>query len=555
MLNSLRIENLALMDSTNLEFESGFTAVTGETGAGKSVLLGALSLLSGARADKTMIRQGTDTCTLEAAFELAETESLDHLLEEMGLPPTEEGLLILRRILSTKKASRISINGAMATVAQLQEIGKRWIDFHGPGEPQKLFHEKEQLALLDLYAGLANELDSYRKLYRQWRGALEEIEQLRNGTRLSPEEAEFLRTQIDEIDSLQLSDERINQLEMDYRRISGSQELKELCAHLDEDFLGSKGICQRLQAALPTAQKLAELDPSAAALSDRVESLLIEANDLSSEWRALAFETDYDPIQIKQIESDMDKWMSLRRRYGATVEGILDKRNSMMERLSIQGDLEGTLEKMQSQADALQGKLSKQAGGIRSSRLKAAHALAKKSESLLKDLGFKKPKLAIEIVPREKLGPTGDCDCQMTFSPNPGSSLLPLNKIASSGEMARVMLALKSVLAAVDSTPVLVFDEVDSNIGGEVATSVARLLANLGKDHQVFCITHLPQVASVAKNHYVVTKEQSDTETSVKIDCLNGEDEDRIDEFARMLGDRSSKAARKHAEQLLKQEA
>jgi DNA repair protein RecN (Recombination protein N) len=479
---------------------------------------------------------------------LAETESLDHLLEEMGLPATEEGLLILRRILSSKKASRISINGSMATVSQLQEIGKRWIDFHGPGEPQKLFHEKEQLALLDLYAGLANELESYRKLYRQWRGALEEIDQLRNGTRLSPEEAEFLRTQIDEIDSLQLSDERINQLEMDYRRISGAQELKELCAHLDEDFLGSKGICQRLQAALPTAQKLAELDPSAAALSDRVESLLIEANDLSSEWKALAFETDYDPVQIKQIESDMDKWMSLRRRYGATVEGILDKRNSMMERLSIQGDLEGTLDKMQREADALQGKLSKQAAGMRSSRLKAAHALAKKSESLLKDLGFKKPKLAIEIVPREKLGPTGDCDCQMTFSPNPGSSLLPLNKIASSGEMARVMLALKSVLAAVDSTPVLV-------IGGEVATSVARLLAELGKNHQVFCITHLPQVASVAKNHYMVTKEQSDTDTSVKIDCLNGEDEDRIDEFARMLGDRSSKAARKHAEQLLKQEA
>jgi DNA repair protein RecN (Recombination protein N) len=227
----------------------------------------------------------------------------------------------------------------------------------------------------------------------------------------------------------------------------------------------------------------------------------------------------------------------------------------MMERLSAQGDLEGTLDKMQREADALQGKLSKQAAGMRSSRLKAAHALAKKSESLLKDLGFKKPKLAIEIVPREKLGPTGDCDCQMTFSPNPGSSLLPLNKIASSGEMARVMLALKSVLAAVDSTPVLVFDEVDSNIGGEVATSVARLLAELGKNHQVFCITHLPQVASVAKNHYMVTKEQSDTDTSVKIDCLNGEDEDRIDEFARMLGDRSSKAARKHAEQLLKQEA
>lgn len=555
MLQSLRIENLALMDAVSLEFEPGYTAVTGETGAGKSILLGALSLLSGARADKTLIRQGSETCTLEAAFDLKETEFLDNLLEKMGLPGCEEGQLLLRRILSRSKASRITINGAMATLAQLQEVGKTWIDFHGPGEPQKLFHESEQLALLDLSAGLGSDLKAYRSEYRHWRHQLEEIERLRNETRLSPEEAAFLKTQISEIDALKLSDDRVNQLEQDFRRISGAQELRELCAKLDEGFLGSKGVCDRLQAVLPLARKLAELDPSSAPLGDRVESLVIEAADLAGEWRHLADESDFNPMQIKQIESDMDTWLNLRRRFGPTVEGVLEKRASMAERLAVQEDLEGTLERMQAEADEQQSKCRKHAAKLRSSRLKAAHKLAREAEALLRDLGFKKPKLSIEINARKELGPFGDCDCRMTFAPNPGSAPLPLNKIASSGEMARVMLALKSVLAAVDATPVLVFDEVDSNIGGEVATSVARLLARLGKDHQVFCITHLPQVAAVAKFHYVVEKDQSDKATTVSINSLDDDREARLEEFARMLGDRSSTSARKHAEALLGESA
>ncbi|MGA1205045.1 MAG: DNA repair protein RecN [Opitutales bacterium] len=551
MLHTLRIENLALMDSVSLEFEKGFTAVTGETGAGKSVLLGALSLLSGSRADKTMIRQGTDTCTLEAAFSIEDPEHLNAHLEDMGLPLTEDGQLIVRRILSSTKASRIWINGAMATLAQLQETGKRWIDFHGPGEPQKLFHEREQLALLDLYAGLGKDLAGYGDQYRGWRSCLEEIERLRNETRLSPEEAEFLRTQIREIDALELSEDRISQLEQDYRRIESAQDLQDLCAQLDEAFLGAKGICQRLQAVLPLAQKLSRLDPSAATLTDRVESLVIEASDLSGEWRALAFETDYDPQQIKQIESSMEAWMNLRRRYGPTMEGVLSKREQMAQRLSIQGDIEGTLQSLQDKADVMEGRVMEAAAGLRSARLKAAHKLAREAENLMAGLGFKKPRLGIEIIARNRLGPTGDADCRMTFAPNPGSDPLPLNKIASSGEMARVMLALKSVLATVDATPVLVFDEVDSNIGGEVATAVARLLADLGKNHQVFCITHLPQVASVAKNHYVVEKLQSDDATRITIECLDHDADARVDEFARMLGDRGSDAARQHARELL----
>ena len=296
---------------------------------------------------------------------------------------------------------------------------------------------------------------------------------------------------------------------------------------------------------------MAELDPASTALADRVESLLIEAGDLASEWKALAFDADYDPGRVKQVEADMDTWMRLRRRYGASVAAVLQKREEMARRLELQGDLEGTLLRMESEADKRRDELVVEAGELRSRRLKAAHQLGKKAESLLKELGFKAPRLNIEITARKELGPTGDCDCRMTFCPNPGSSLLPLRKIASSGEMARVMLALKSVLAEVDATPLLVFDEVDANIGGEVATAVARLLGRLGERHQVFCITHLPQVAAVADHHYVVTKDQSDEATSVAIACLDKDREARVDEFARMLGDRSSASARKHARELL----
>lgn len=551
MLHTLRIENLALMEAVSLDFAGGFTAVTGETGAGKSVLLGALSLLSGARGEKTLIRQGTDRCVVEAALGVDGNARLEKRLAAMDLPPCEEGELLIRRILARERGSRVTVNGAMATLSQLREIGECWIDFHGPGEPQKLFHESEQLALLDLFAGLGEPVAAFRKGYREWREKVEAIDRLRKEARLSPEEAAFLKTQLEEIDALKPGGDRIRQLEQDFRRIAGARELRALCAEMDERFLGGKGICSALQGALPHARKLAELDPSAASLADRVESLVIEANDLAGEWRSLAGEVDFDPSQIRRIEADMDTWQSLRRRYGASVEAVLAKRESMAERLALQDDLEGALETRQAEADKLQAALRKTAADLRSTRLKAAHKLGKEAGALLRELGFKRPQLSIEIAARETLGPTGDCDCRMTFSPNPGSALMPLNKIASSGEMARVMLALKSVLAAVDATPVLVFDEVDANIGGEVASSVARLLGRLGGGHQVFCITHLPQVAAVAKNHYTVEKDQGEDSTTVAIRSVDGEREARLGELARMMGDRSSASARKHAEALL----
>lgn len=550
MLQFLRIENLALMESVSLEFEGGFTAVTGETGAGKSILLGALALLSGNRADKSLIRQGAESCQVEAVLAIHGAR-LKPFLSENGLPPCEEDLLLIKRSIGREKASRIFINGGVATLAQLQALGEHWIDFHGPGEPQKLFHESEQLALLDLYGGLHEARRLYTEGYREWRRILDEINEVRQSGKLSAEEISFLSAQLKEITSLQLSVERIHALEENHKRLSASDELRHHCEKLEHLFLGQAGICEQLREGLLQARRLAALDGAAESLADRVESVLIEAGDIAGDWAQLAGDAHFEPSEIRQIQSDMEAWLQLRRRYGPTVEGVLAKAASLRERLDRQQNLESILDALLEKADATEARLREQALMLRSGRLQAAQKLGRATEDLLRHLGFKKPRLTIEIQHRKDLAAHGDCDCRITFAPNPGLPLMPLNKIASSGELARVMLAIKSVLAAVDATPVLVFDEVDANIGGEVATAVARMLGSLGKNHQVFCITHLPQVACVAGNHYIVTKEQDEDSTSVAIRRVDQDPDLRLDELARMLGDRHSVAARRHARELI----
>lgn len=551
MLQLLRIENLALLDAVSLEFSGGFTAVTGETGAGKSVLLGALSLLAGNRTDKSVIRKGAEQCCIEAAITVPPDSWIHHHIAEQGLPACEEGQLLLRRVIPRQKAARVFINGALATLTQLQEIGHGWIDFHGPGEPQKLFKESEQLALLDVYAGLREERTAFRRDFNAWKAALREIDQLRNEARLSPEEAEFLRNRVAQIDQLKLSPERIHQLEIEWRQLSNFQERKEESAALYQTLDGPDGLIERLQTALPAARRLAELDPEAASLADRLESLLLEARDISGECAAIAGQDSLDDDSLQQVESDMETWMTLQRQYGNSVEQVLQRREEMARRLQRQGNVEETIQTLTRQAGLREKALREQATALRARRGKAAARLTRKAEKLLRHLGFKNPRIAMELHATPQLGPTGDTDCQLTFQPNPGQDPLPLQRIASSGEMARVMLALKSVLAGADATPVLVFDEVDANIGGEVATSVADLLADLGNAHQVFCITHLPMVAAKARHHFRVSKDQDAASTAVRIEPLAEDRDALLDELARMLGDRSSQTARQHAADLL----
>ena len=551
MLKYIRIKNLALLEEVTLEFESGFTAVTGETGAGKSVLLGALGLLSGARTDKGVIRQGQDLLEVEAALHFADALLIDKLLEAAGLPTCEDGLLLLQRTIHHSKIPRIQINGSLATLAQLQALGESWIDFHGPGEPQKLFQEKRQLEMLDTYAGNVRELAAFALSFEEWRKALREIETLETGERLDVDELDFVRKQIKKIDAVDVSEDTIEELERDYNRISSAQELVSLASACSEGIIGEQSANDLLGGVLLRLEEMVELDEGSQSLLERARSLQIELQDLGEELGHLVNDYDFDPEAIEAATERMNLWQELRRKYGGSAEAVLSKREELAQKIEIQGDLEGILAKKREASVDLEAELKKQAQKLTASRRKSAKVLAQKAADLLQALGFKKARLEIELIADAKLHEHGDSHCQFLFAPNAGQNLQPLNKIASSGETARVMLALKTVLAETDATPLLVFDEVDANVGGEVGRAVGAELARLAKKHQVLCVTHLPQVASLAHNHYVVTKSQDKDSTAVNIASLGDSRNDRLEELARMLGDRKSASARAHAEELL----
>jgi len=549
MIRRLQIRDLALMDRTELELGAGFTVVTGETGAGKSVLLGALSLLAGNRAAKTIVRKGADECSVEAELETVDDKRFNEVLRSLDLPECDDGLLILKRSVHATKAGRISINGGSATLTQLQQLGELWIDFHGPGEPQKLMRAETQLEMLDLHAGLASALATYRTGWRLRNDLLREAAEAATAERLSEDEAAFLRSQLDKLDSLDLSEEAITKLERDHARSSRAQELAALLGQL-EAGLGSDGLGEVLPKLLKAGDDVARIDADAEALRDRLNSLAAEAEDIRADFARLGRGLSSDEESAAELDGKMNLWLEFRRKYGPGADSVREKREALRRRLASQGDVEARVAKLKAEAAKVEKDLRKQAEVLRAARAKAAEKLAAAARKMLGSLGFKKADLRIEVAAAE-LGPHGADAVRFLFCPNAGQDLLPLDQIASSGEAARVMLALKTVLAAVDRTPVLVFDEVDANVGGEIGAQVGRELAALGKGHQVFCVTHLPQVAALGHTHLVVTKTQDDKSTTVEIAPVHGKRKDRESELARMLGDRASKVALSHARELL----
>lgn len=551
MLQSLRIRNLALLEEVALDFEAGFTAVTGETGAGKSILLGALSLLAGERADKTIIRQGAPACDVEASLYFSRPEKIDTLLAELDLPPCEDGLLILKRSVPREKAPKITVNGSLATLAALQRLGERWIDFHGPSEPRRLLKESCQLDLLDLFGRAGNALQRYRDDYRTWRGLVVERTRVANETKLSPDQIEFLERQLARIDALELTEEATDALERDFARLSSAQELIELTQALETGLAGEDGVQPTLAALVREARRVEAIDAASKPLADRLASVAVEINDLAAEFSTLSQELQFDPEQAESLTTKMNTWLELKRNYGGELTAVLAAREEMRRRLEVQGDIEGTLRRLDRQIAEAESAANSSARALRVVREKGAKELAKTAAKSIAQLGFSKADFHVKIVPLPELGPAGDCSAEFLFSPNVGEAPLPLNRVASSGELARVMLALKTVLADLDEVPLLVFDEVDANVGGEIGRVVGEKMAGIAQNHQVLCVTHLPQVAAQATCHLVVTKDQSKDRAVVTIEPIQASRKARVSELARMLGDSRAKSALAHAEELL----
>ncbi|MEY4939019.1 MAG: hypothetical protein RIQ93_754 [Verrucomicrobiota bacterium] len=551
MLQSLRIKNLALLEEVALDFEAGFTAVTGETGAGKSILLGALSLLAGERADKTIIRQGAAAAEVEAALFFEDPRRIDELLEKLELPRCEDGRLILKRSLPRDKAPRISVNGSLATLAALQRLGENWVDFHGPSEPRRLLKESCQLELLDLFGRAGDAGAKYRASYQQWRLLLAERDRIARDTKLSPDQIDFLRNQLAQIEMLELTDEAVETLERDHQRMSRSQELIELASALAAGLAGEEGVQGRLAALLREARQLEGIDLASKPLADRLASAVVELDDLGTEFSALSQQLQFDPEQAEQLSAQMMTWLELKRKHGGDVRAVAAARDDLRRRLEVQGDLAGALSRLENQIATALERAKKDAESLRALREKAARELAKVAGRSIIQLGFQKAEFRVRIVPLPELGAAGDCSCEFLFSPNVGEAPLPLNRVASSGELARVMLALKTVLADLDDVPLLVFDEVDANVGGEIGRVVGEKMAAIARSHQVLCVTHLPQVAAQATCHLVVEKDQSKDRAVVSIVPIQASRKTRVSELARMLGDRTAKSALAHAEELL----
>lgn len=551
MLQSVRIRNLALLEEVSLEFTEGFTAVTGETGAGKSILLGALSLLAGERADKTLIRQGAPSCEVEAALHFPAPQAINRVLESLDLPACEEGLLILKRSLPREKAPRITVNGGLATLAALQRLGELWIDFHGPSEPRRLLKESCQLELLDLFGQHGTAAEAYAEAYTRWRKARTERERIAKEDKLSPDQIRFLEAQLARLDALDLSAEAIESLERDFQRQSRAEELLEACGQLEQGLAGEQSVSAQLSGLLREARHLESLDPSAKSLADRLNSSLVELADLAEEFARLSGEYQFDPEQAEALQERMNTWLEAKRKHGGDREAVASARETLRQRLALQGDLEGALGRLDAEIDSALKAVRSTARALREAREKAAKELSKVAAKSIVQLGFKKADFRVRIVPLPEPGPTGDCGCEFLFSPNVGEEPLPLHRIASSGELARVMLALKTVLADLDGVPVLVFDEVDANVGGEIGRIVGEKMAAIARSHQVLCVTHLPQVAAQGDAHFVVTKDQSGDRAAVSIAPLHDDRKQRVRELARMLGDRNAKSALAHAEELL----
>lgn len=551
MIEYLRIENLALLERAEIDFTEGFTAVTGETGAGKSVLLGALAMLSGARCGKEAVGGHSDTCRVEAVLRFKDTSKIDRLLESAGLPPCEDGTLLISRVVGISKPSRAFVNSSPAPLSFLSKLGGYWIDFHGPGEPQKLFSRKNQLEMLDTFAGDSQLLEEYMRIYSERRQTLLNIESLSQTKSLGEDEIEFLRSRIAAIDAVNPTEESIAELEEKSKLAEAASDIVEKSSAVAEAIDGDGGILEKLVAASKFASEISRFSVAAESLSERLRGVGLELADISSEYANLARSSNMDEAQIETVRRKMTDWLGLCRKFGNSVESVLSARREMAAKIENQSDVRATMEKLRRRADELLESLVPIAEKILKAREKAAKKLAERASKTLLGLGFKNARFDISISAESEPSPDCGSSCEFMFMANPGQPLLPLAKIASSGELARVMLALKTTLADADATPLLVFDEVDANVGGEIGAEVGKRLAELSKGHQVFCVTHLPQVAACANGHFLVEKFQTKTSTSVSIARIDGDKKRRVSELARMLGDRNSESAVAHAQKLL----
>ncbi len=581
MLTTLRIKNLALVSDLTLELQLGCNVITGETGAGKSIIIGALNLVLGERADRTLIRSGEESCSVEAVFDVGVQASacsrgtlkreLQHFIEENGLEPCEENQLVLKRTFTSAGMNRQFINGSATTLATLATVGEWLVDMHGPHDHQSLLHAGKQLLILDAFGGLEKSREEFGELICR-RSVFENKKSvLIVDEKTYAQQLDLLRFQVQEISTARLQVDEEKTVEEEFIRSSNAAKLLQLSqaaidalSENENSLLTQLGVIGRVLAELQRVDSGAE---NLVALHAQAGETLRE---LQMELSRYADKVDVDPARLAEVEERLNLIHSLKRKYGATLVEVMAFGDEAKIKLQALESRDAELARLNAALEKLDAEILSAGKKLSAARKKVIPQLAKAVSKQLEDLGFKQSKFDVAVktdfvgdevtslkskesqrllTSSPTIKSSGFDEIEFQFAPNPGEPAKPLRAIASSGEMARVMLALKTVLAAEDEIPVLVFDEVDANVGGETANAVGEKMRQIAAKRQVFCITHLPQVASAADAHYVVTKLVKNGRTISEITLLDKKS--RVTELARMLGGQTD-AARKHAEALLK---
>lgn len=554
MLAELRIVNFALIEQLHIQFQPGFTVLTGETGAGKSLLIDAIGLLVGGRASAEQIRSGEEDAHLEASFHLPSGHPLLRQLRSQDIIGPKDHELILRRILSRSGRHRVYLNGALCPLRVLEELGGTLVDIHGQHEQQSLLAPSRQLDAVDGFGSLQPLRARYEEAHREWRDLAAQVDTIRLAGADRERRDEMLRFQMREIEEAGLAAGEEETLLAERQRLAHAHRLRELAeeayAELQAD---DQSVLARLGRIGRLAAELGETDQTMRDCSGQVRDASIQLKELSGRLRDYTEQLEADPDRQGKVEDRLDAIQRLKKKYGGSVDAVLATGARIRQELQAAETHESRVAELTQQLQAAEGRVADLAKQLSRKRRDAAKRLTGAVAAEL--AAVKMEQTAFDIAVSSDEGPegfgaTGRDRVEFLLSSNLGEPPRPLGRIASGGELSRVMLALKTVLAETDHVPVLVFDEIDTGVGGAVAAAMGTRLRKLGAFHQVFCITHLPQVASQAEHHFLVEKGQDNRRTTTSVKPLNGIG--REEEIARMLGGETiTKKVRETAAELI----
>ena len=551
MLRQLYIKNFTLIDTLDIQLHPGFSVITGETGAGKSIILGAIGLLLGQRADSKSIKQGADKCIIEAHFDLSRY-GMQAFFDENDIEYDDQDTIIRRELLASGK-SRAFINDTPVALTMLKELGERLVDVHSQHQNLLLNKQDFQLSVVDIIAGDNAEMQAYQQAFAAFSDAERRMEAMKEDIERNRQNLDFLQFQYGELADANLADGEQEELEQRSETMTHAEDIKGALYEADNALSADeKGIVTSLHAAVNALKGISRVFPNASELAERMDSAYIELKDVAHEVSCCLEDVDFDPAELDSINNRLDRLYDLEKKYHADdVAGLIALRDELQQKLSVIENSDDALQELQAQCQQLQAQCQQHADALTKARTKAAQKIEQEMQQRLVPLGMPNVRFAIEVE-QTTLSRSGQDKVQFLFSANTSTPLQPVSQVASGGEIARVMLSLKAMISGAVKLPTIIFDEIDTGVSGRVAEQMARMMQEMGlADRQVISITHLPQIAALGTSHYKVTKTETPSGTSSTMTELT--QEERITEIAQMLsGSDVTAAAIQNAKELLK---